>query len=559
MTSCDVIFNRERKSHATLKSGRSMRISTKSSALLLGLLFCMYGRTLLAMAGPAATIDSGRISGTTADGVESYQGIPFAKPPVGDLRWRPPQPVTPWKGVRPATAMGHDCMQLPAPSEAAPAGTTTPAEDCLYLNVWKPVGHHANPLPVMVWIYGGGFLNGGASPAVYFGDAFARHGVVMVTFNYRLGRFGFFAHPALTAEQPSGPLGNYAYMDMIAALEWVHRNIAAFGGDATRVTIFGESAGGGSVLTLMNSPKARGLFAQAIVESGGGRGGGGGRPLRESDAVAGRPAAGETIGLAFAKSKNIEGSDAEALKRLRALSADDVVDGLNIITRRTSHSTASTFSGPMIDGQIVVERTQAAKDAADQMKIPLIIGANDNDLAYPQGNTVAELLAVFGPNSSKAKQLYDPDNTNSVHDIGLRVASDRGQVEPSRYAARTRTQQGQRVFLYRFSYVAESMRSQWPGATHASEVPFVFDTVQARYGAALTPTDEAMAKAINERWVAFVKTGQPDVAAGPAWNAFDLQHELIFNFTPHGLVAEPDPWQQRLDLTEETYSTDKTH
>ena len=450
-------------------------------------------------------------------------------------------------------------MQLPAPSEAAPSGTTTPAEDCLYLNVWTPVGSHPKPLAVMVWIYGGGFLNGGASPAIYDGAALAKHGVVMVTFNYRLGRFGFFAHPALTAEQPKGPLGNYAYMDMIAALEWVHRNIEAFGGDPKRVTLFGESAGGSSVLTLMNSPMARGLFAQAIVESGGGRDGRFARHVRESDAELGGPAAGEAIGLAFAKSKNIVGSDAEALKELRALPADEVVDGLNIITRRTSHSTASTYPGPMIDGQIVTDRTQAAYEAGRQMRIPLIIGANDNDLAYPRGNTVPELLAIFGSNSDKAKQLYDPADTNSVHDIGLRVASDRSEVEPARHVARTLTRQGQTVFLYRFSYVAERMRSQWPGATHASEVPYVFDTVKARYGADLSASDEAMAQATTNRWVAFAKTGRPDVAGGPAWNAFDLHQELIFNFTSHGLVAEPDPLKQRLDLTEETYSDNTSH
>jgi para-nitrobenzyl esterase len=506
------------------------------------------------MVAPAATIDSGRIAGTTADGVDSYRGIPFAKPPVGALRWRSPQPVTPWKGVRPATAMEHDCMQLPAPSEAAPAGTTTPSEDCLYLNVWTPEGRHIEPLPVMVWIYGGGFLNGGASPAVYDGAAFAKRGVVMVTFNYRLGRFGFFAHPALTAEQSKGPLGNYAYMDMIAALEWVHRNIAAFGGDPKRVTVFGESAGGSSVLMLMTSPMARGLFAQAIVESGGGRNGRFARHVRESDAEAEGPATGESIGLAFAKSKNIAGSDAEALKRLRALSADEVVDGLNIITRRKPHSTASTYPGPMIDGQIIVEGTQAVYEAGRQMKIPLIIGANDNDLAYPQGNTVAELLAVFGSNSSKAKQIYDPDNTDSIHDIGLRVASDRSEVEPARHVAEILTQQGLPVFLYRFSYVAQSMRSQWPGATHASEVPYVFDTVSARYGADLAGADEAMAKAMIDRWVAFAKTGRPDVADGPVWNAFDPHLELIFNFTAKGLVTEPDPLKQRLDLTKATYS-----
>ena len=454
--------------------------------------------------------------------------------------------------------MQHDCMQLPTPSEAAPGGTTTPSEDCLYLNVWTPTGSHGKHFPVMVWIYGGGFLNGGASPAVYDGTAFAQRGVVIVTFNYRLGRFGFFAHPALTDEELDGPRGNYGYMDQIAALKWVRRNIAAFGGDPERVTIFGESAGASSVLTLMTSQMARGLFAQAIVESGGGRDGKYPRYLRDRDSKPGSPPSGEAVGIAFAKSKNITGVDAAALKALRAQPADAIVDDLNIITRRTANSTAYTYPGPMVDGSLVSAGAQQIYEAGQQAKIPLIIGANDNDLAYPQGNTVAELLSVFGAQSERAKQLYDPDNKSNVHDIGIRVASDRAEVEPARHVARVLTKQGQPVYLYRFSYVATSMRDQWPGATHASEVPYVFDTVKARYGAALTPADEAMAKAIIDRWVAFAKTGKPEVAGGPAWKPFDPQHELIFNFTERGLIAEPDPLKQRLDLTEQTYSSPST-
>lgn len=539
--------------HGDLFALDNLKPRVRRRWLLGTLLVCLAAKMASAAGVPVVTIDTGEIAGTRAGNVDSYKGIPFAKPPVGDLRWRPPQVVTPWKGIRSATALEHDCMQLPAPSEAAPAGTTTPSEDCLYLNVWTPADSRGARLPVMVWIYGGGFLNGGASPAVYDGTAFAKRGVVMVTFNYRLGRFGFFAHPAITAEQPNGPLGNYGYMDQIAALKWVQRNIAAFGGDRARVTIFGESAGGSSVLTLMTSPMARGLFAQAIVESGGGRDGRFARPVLQRDEQQGDPPSGETVGLAFAKSKGITGTDAKALAALRALPADAVVDDLNIITRRTPHSTASTYPGPMRDGRIVVESAETAYEAGRQARVPLVIGANNNDLAYPRGNTVAELLSVFGAQAGRAKQLYDPDHSNSVHDVGIRVASDRSEVEPARHVARTLTRQGEPVYLYRFSYVANCMRNEWPGATHASEVPYVFDTVRARYGANLTPADAGMASDINARWIAFAKTGRPDVAGSPAWKPFNLQNELIFNFTEHGLAAEPDPLKQRLDLTEHTY------
>ncbi len=510
-----------------------------------------------AMAGGQSarvSIDAGRLEGAAQNGVVSFKGIPFAESPTGKLRWRPPQPVKVWKGIRKADAYGHDCMQLPAPGEAAPAGTTARDEDCLYLNVWRP-GHEAKRrLPVMVWIYGGGFLNGGASPAVYDGSAFAQRGVVFVSFNYRLGRFGFFAHPALTAEDPHGPLGNYGFMDQIAALQWVRRNIAAFGGDPENVTLFGESAGGSSVHTMMTSPMARGLFAKAIVESGGGRDAAQPRALLARDAKPGAPPPGETVGLEFAQSKGIAGTDAKALEALRSLSPEALVDNLNIITRRTGHSTASTYPGPMIDGKVVKETAQAAYEAGRQMKLPMMIGANDNDLAYPQGNTVDELLAPFGARLQEARREYDPEGKNNIHDVGVRVASDRAEVEPARFLARLLTGQGQRIYLYRFSYVAQVMRKEWPGATHASEVPFVFDTVAARYGESLTPEDRKMADATIARWVGFAKTGKPDVEGGALWPAFDPHHELMMNFTAHGLAMETDPLKARLDLTEGTYS-----
>ncbi|PWT84156.1 MAG: carboxylesterase, partial [Proteobacteria bacterium] len=270
---------------------------------------------LLALGGSALAqevkIDTGRLKGATHDGVVSYKGIPFAAPPVGDLRWRPPQPAKPWTGVRSAQEYASDCAQKPFPGDAAPLGTP-PAEDCLYANVWLPEKAPSRKMPVMVWIYGGGFVNGGSSPSVYDGSQFAKRGVVFVSFNYRLGRFGFFAHPALTKENPNEPHGNYGYMDQIAALQWVRKNVAAFGGDPGNVTLFGESAGGGSVLTMMTSPMAKGLIHKAIVESGGGRTLLMGRRYLDKASPEGTPSA-ESIGIAFAKSVGIEGTDAAAL------------------------------------------------------------------------------------------------------------------------------------------------------------------------------------------------------------------------------------------------------
>ena len=232
---------------------------------------------------PVVRVDSGELQGVVADGVASFKGIPFAAPPVGDLRWRPPQPVARWTGVRQAAEFGADCMQGrfgPPPAPAAAAGAPraaapgvpparVPSEDCLFLNVWRPADPTARNLPVMVWIYGGGFTGGSSASPNTSGVQFAKQGVVLVSFNYRLGRLGFFAFPALSQEHPDEPKGNYAYMDQIAALQWVQRNIAAFGGDPNNVTIFGLSAGGVSVHSMLASPLARGLFHKAISESGG--------------------------------------------------------------------------------------------------------------------------------------------------------------------------------------------------------------------------------------------------------------------------------------------------
>ena len=215
-------------------------------------------------------VDGGVVRGALEHGVIAFEGIPYAAPPVGALRWAPPQPVKRWRGVRPALQFGPDCAQLPTPGDDGPV-RTVPRENCLYVNVWRPKVRPAHGLPVMVWVYGGGFVDGGTSPAIHDGTQFARDGVVLVSFNYRLGNFGFFAFPALDRQRAAGLRGDYAFMDQIMALQWVRRNVASFGGDPRNVTIFGESAGGVSVNALLMSPLARGLFAKAIIESGAGR------------------------------------------------------------------------------------------------------------------------------------------------------------------------------------------------------------------------------------------------------------------------------------------------
>ena len=498
----------------------------------------------LAAAAPPnqVKIDSGALKGITSGSVVAFKGIPFAAPSVGENRWRAPQPVTPWKGVRSAENYGSDCMQLPFPGDAAPLGNK-PAEDCLYLNVWTPAGHHAGKLAVMVWIYGGGFVNGGTSPAVYDGSHFAEQGVVLVSFNYRVGRFGFFAHPALTKDNRDGLLGNYCFLDQIAALKWVRKNIAKFGGDPGNVTIFGESAGGGSVLTMMTSPMSRGLFQKAIIESGGGRNLMG--PMRHIHDSAPNQPSGEEVGVKFAEKMGIKGDDAAALAALRALPAEKVVDGLNMASMGTP-----TYAGPMIDGKIVVENTEDAMLAGHAMKIPVIAGANSADIGFSFAKNMDEVFAPFGANREKAEAVYNPEKSKDHRKVGTLVAMDRIMIEPARFVVRTETAAGQPAYEYRFSYVAESLRQKWPGAPHATEIPFVFDTVAARYGKDLKPADEATAKAALAYWVAFAKTGNPDGEGRPHWPKYDAAADELMNFTNNGPAAEHDAWKARLDVIE---------
>jgi para-nitrobenzyl esterase len=438
-------------------------------------------------------------------------------------------------------------MQVPFPSDAAPLGMK-PAEDCLYLNVWRPAHAADKKLPVLVWIYGGGFVNGGSSPAVYDGSAFARDGVIFVSFNYRLGRFGFFAHPALSAEQSHGPLANYAIMDQLAALRWVRRNIAAFGGDPDNVTICGESAGGMSVHILMTSPAATGLFEKAIVQSGGGR-----ANLMRGRPLAGGPGSAESIGVAFAKDAGIEGTDAQALRKLRALPAEVLSNNLNMATMVAA--AATYVGGPVLDGQIMPAQPAKIYAAGTAAHVPLMVGANSLDIGFMQGNSVDELLAQFGANADKARSVYEVHGTDDVEKVAFRMGGDQMMGEPARYVARALSAGGQPVYEYRFSYVAESLRQNSPGAMHATDIPFAFDTVAARYGKDLTAQDAAAAHTMHAYWVAFAATGKPEVTGQPAWPAYDAKSDTLMDFTNSGPVVGPDPWRARLDLAESFNAT----
>ena len=323
----------------------------------------------------------------------------------------------------------------------------------------------------------------------------------------------------------------------------VRKNIAQFGGDPGNVTLFGESAGGGSVLTMMTTPLARGLFHKAIIESGGGRSVmGPTRRVRESSP---NLPSGEAVGIAFARKMGIQGEDAATLAALRALPAERIVDGLNMATMMNP-----TYAGPMLDTKIGTETPEQALMAGHAMNIPVIVGANSSDLGFSFAKSMDELLAPFGANKKEAQAVYDPEKSGLFRKIGVVVASDRMMVEPARFVVRTIAAAGQRAYEYRFSYVAACMRKQWTGAPHATEIPFVFDTIAARYGKDLIPQDEATAKAALAYWVAFAKTGNPDGRGRPHWPVYNAHDDELMNFTNDGPVAEADPWKTRLDLTE---------
>ncbi len=466
------------------------------TALICGAAACLPAGAAMAQAGgPVVATQAGKVQGMVEDGVASWKGIPFAAPPVGPLRWRAPQPVTAWSGIRPATEYSHDCMQKPFPSDAAPLGTA-PAEDCLYLNVWKPAAAAKGKLPVMVWIYGGGFVNGGSSPPTYAGAAMAKQGVLFVSFNYRVGRFGSFALPQLSRQDPDhGLLGNYNFMDQIAALRWVRQNIAAFGGDPANVTIIGESAGGMSVHTLVTSPLARGLFHKAVVMSGGNGETAKNATLHDAEA----------IGENLARAHGIDPAAPDALDKLRALSAEAVTDGLSMIELFQPRPGPRTYGGPMLDGKLLVDQ-QKAYASGSFAHVPMLIGATSADM----GGTTGFMIA-------------------GARDASARIAA---QKVP--------------VWAYRFSYVADSIGK--PGAGHATDIPFFFDNAAIKYGAATTARDVQMGKTISAYLVRFAKTGDPNGAGLPAWPRFTTKDDVILDFAADGMaVAGRDPWGAEID------------
>lgn len=440
-------------------------------------------------------LPSGLLAGdTSAEGLSIFRGVPYAAAPVGANRWREPQPVPAWAGVRPALQAAPRCVQR---GFAVAAEQALTSEDCLYLNIWTPARESTEKLPVMVWIHGGGFLGGSGSDAQYDGAALARKGAVVVTLNYRLGAFGFFTHPALSADAASGSSGNYGILDMIAALRWLRESAAAFGGDPDNITVMGESAGGQAVATLLVSPLAEGLFQRAILQSGGWMGWGG---MTALPARAGQ----EADNKAKADALGVTTADG-----LRALDTSQVF-------------AAFSGGGVIVDGHVLPADSSRLLAEGRQQAVDVLAGSNRDEAVFfgPGIQQAGEFREFanrrFGPLAERFLALYPAGSDAEANASYLRSYTNELAWQLRRLGSYQR-QRGRSAWIYHFTRVPPGQEAR--GSTHVAELPYMLN--QAAQNAAWTAADLRLAERMSGYWVNFARSGNPNGAGLPEWPAFE--------------------------------------
>ncbi len=531
-------------------------MKTQSHRLLLAVITVIttsLSVTVFAAGVSTVATENGLYAGVTSDhqsSVTTFKGIAFASPPVRDLRWQPPVPAIPFAGVHQADKIGPACWQERNSDDTLYArGNLERSEDCLYLNVFTGAAESDDALPVMVWFHGGGNTAGHGGPLIFDGANLAARGAVIVTANYRLGSLGFLAHPALTAESHYHSSGNYGLLDQLRALQWVRDNIAAFGGDPDRVTIFGQSAGGTDVCLLMSSPLAEGLIDGVIGESPG---------CIKLDTTL---AQGEAAGKAFATRLGVNGQDAAALAELRALDAEAVI------------ATPGVGGSTIIDGWVIPDAPYDLLAAGSQNRIPIMVGglANENHGLQHTAPEINErqlddyLQAAFGESAGNIKAAYASSLANSPLDARKDIATDNGFLLSSRMWARLVAERGNNAYVYFFTRPAPVFRLYVPespdlyqdngarrfGAYHSGELAYVFDNLDL-VGIGWDAGDHALSEMMADYWVNFARDGNPNGDGLPNWPAYDPATDVV-QILDAKVQSAVHPRKAKLDQLEALY------
>jgi para-nitrobenzyl esterase len=512
-----------------------------------GMVFSLF---LSAMAMSAAAsqdpvkVESGWLVGG-GTGIHYYKGIPYAAPPVGDLRWRPPQAPIPWQGLRMAKEYGSACVQYPL-------FPGTQSEDCLSLNIWTPASGRNDKLPVMVWIHGGGFQAGAGSHTVSDGEEFAKQGVVLVSINYRLGILGFFAHPDLSRESSSHTSGNYGLLDQIAALQWIKKNIGEFGGNSENVTIFGVSAGASSVCLLAASPLAQGLFQRVIAESPYMF-----QPTRHlSQSWYGR-----------ASLEQIGSGVGESVSTLRKMTADEIFKKSLSVKAGDNLPEEEPVFMPIVDGWVLPDDPSQLFESGKFANVPFIVGTNRDEGSMLLGfsssnvNTLSDyhsyLLKYFGSSSGEVEKLYPAINDAGAHRQAVVVAGDVTFLKGARKVIAAVSKRNEHAYLYLFSRVSGGDRVLHWGAFHGTEIPYVFDNLPDSDEHLFLPKfaldsdtynekDYEVARTMNAAWVRFARSGDPNGGTLLTWPSYRTDHESYMEFGD-AFTVKTNPRAKQLD------------